>query len=122
MSWLIEGEGMAEIRFTAFVEKKLGSWGMTTAEPHSKKNDQDEWVTVSRTFRTVKPAYGVELDLSQFGEGDRVSVVGRESTEISEKDGKKYYNLTVKAESVTLEAKGSPQADSWGGPGADAPF
>lgn len=103
---------MAEIRFTAFVEKKLGSWGMTTAEPHSKKNDQDEWVTVSRTFRTVKPAYGVELDLTGFAEGDRVSVVGRESTEVSEKDGKKYYNLTVKAESVSLEAKGGTQADA----------
>jgi len=110
---------MAEVRFTAFIEKKLGSWGLSTAEPHSKKNDQDEWVTTSRTFRTVKSAYGVELDFSKLNEGDRITVVGRESTEISEKDGKKYYNLTVKAESVALEASRGGGSVA---PSEDAPF
>ena len=49
-----------------------------TSEPHSKKDESGKWVTVSRTFRTVKAAYGYDVDFSQFREGDRIEVIGKE--------------------------------------------
>lgn len=98
---------MAQIQFTAFVEpwtknsEQHPSWGMKTAETHRKK-DGENWVDNGRTFRTVKVGYGVDLDLSQFRKGDRVDVVGVEVTESREHDGKKFYDLVVKATSVSL--------------------
>ncbi|OOB91206.1 hypothetical protein [Rathayibacter sp. VKM Ac-2630] len=105
---------MASITFTAFVEswtknaEQHPAWGMKTAETHRKK-DGDEWVDNGRTFRTVKVAYGVDLDLTQFRKGDRVNIVGTEVTESREHDGKKYYDLVVKATSVELAQTGRQQ-------------
>lgn len=98
---------MAEIKFVGFVEDwtknnpQHPAWGMRVSEPHRKK-DGDNWVTVGRTNRTVKTAFGVTIDFTQFAKGSRVEVVGKEVTETSEKDGKTYDNLVVKAETVTV--------------------
>lgn len=98
---------MATITFTGFVEpwtknnEQHPDWGMRVAEPHRKK-DGDQWVTVARTFRTVKSAYGIDIDFTRFNKGDRVQVSGTEVTEVSERNGETFYNLTVKAESVEV--------------------
>ena len=122
---------MAEIRFTAFVEGNLGNWAIKTSEPHSKKEEDGSWTTVSRTFRTVKAAYGHDIDFTQFREGDRVEIIGKEVTEIREAEGQTYYNLVVKAEDVQLASQGArkqpPVDDSWGHVAAaplddDSPF
>jgi hypothetical protein len=105
---------MAKIELTAFVEpwtknsEQHPAWGMKTAETHRKK-EGDDWVDNGRTFRTVKVAYGVTLDLTQFRKGDRVNVIGTEVTETREHEGKKYYDLVVKATSVELAQKGQGQ-------------
>lgn len=110
---------MAKIELTAFVEpwtknsEQHPAWGMKTAETHRKK-DGDDWVDNGRTFRTVKVAYGVDLDLTQFRKGDRVNIVGTEVTESREHDGKKYYDLVVKATSVELATKGAGSGGSNG--------
>jgi hypothetical protein len=97
---------MAEIKFVGFVEDwtknnaQHPDWGMRVSEPHRKK-DGEEWVTVGRTYRTIKAGYDVRIDFTQFKKGDRVEVIGKELTESSEKDGKRYDNLIVKAETVT---------------------
>lgn len=98
---------MAEIKFTGFVQSwtkdipENPDWGMKVAETHQKK-DGDGYKTVARTYRTVKAAFEVPIDFTQFKEGDRVTVTGWELTEISEKDGIKYQNLVVKADSVSI--------------------
>jgi uncharacterized lipoprotein YehR (DUF1307 family) len=74
---------------------------MRVSEAHQKK-DGDTYVTIARTYRTVKAGWEVEIDFTQFKKGDLVEVVGKELTETSEKDGKSYNNLVVKAETVTL--------------------
>lgn len=99
---------MAKIEFTAFVEDVKGDWLLKTAEPHRKQVD-GKWETVGRTFRTVKAAYGTTQDFSTLSKGDRVEVVGTESTETREYQGKKYYDLVVKAEAVKLADKGPVQ-------------
>ncbi len=97
---------MAEIKFVGFVEDWTKNtpnhpdWAMRVSEPHRKK-DGDQWVTVARTYRTVKAGYDVTIDFTQFAKGTRVEVVGKEITETSERDGKRYDNLVVKAETVT---------------------
>lgn len=101
---------MAKIEFTGFVQEwnktspQHPAWGMKVAEPHSKK-EGEKYVTVSRTFRTVKSAYDVDIDFSQFKEGDRVNIQGTELTEVREYNGEKMYNLIVKADTVTLAEK-----------------
>jgi hypothetical protein len=108
----------------AFVEDvldgKSGPWGLKTAEAHSRKDEQGNWQTVSRTFRTVKAAYETTINFGGFAKGDKVKVVGRESTEVREYQGKKYYDLVVKAESVVPFSASSqpvaavaPAADTW---------
>jgi len=92
---------MAKIEFTGFVEDVKGDWLLKTAEPHRKQVD-GKWETVGRTFRTVKAAYGTTQDFSSLSKGDRVEVVGNEITETREYQGKKYYDLVVKAESVNV--------------------
>lgn len=83
------------------------SWGMKTAEPHSKKReDGSGYDTVGRTFRTVKVGRDTGIDLTQFAKGQRVQVWGREVTETREHEGKKYYDLIVWADRVEL-AEGS---------------
>lgn len=99
---------MAEISFKGFVEEwtknspQHPAWGMRVTESHSKKDESGQWVNTGYTNRTVKTAYGVEIDFTQFAKGDLIQVAGTEVTETSEKDGKKYSNLIVKATAVTL--------------------
>ena len=100
------------------------SWGMRTAEPHSRKNDAGKYETVGRTFRTVKVSRASGIDLTQFRKGDRVTVWGKEVTESREYEIsgeiRKAYELVVWADRVELaesRAAASPQApvaaDSW---------
>lgn len=109
---------MAKIEFTGFVdpwsatEDQHPKWGMKVVELHSKKNDKDVWETVGRTWRTVRAAYGTEVDFTQFKKGDRVVITGTEVTVASESNGKKFYNLTVNAASVALEA-GMAKGPEW---------
>jgi len=107
---------MAEIQFTGFVEEWTKNtpshpdWAMKVSEQHRKKEGA-AWVTVGRTYRTVKAAYGVTIDFTKFRKGDRVEISGKEVTETTEKDGKRYDNLVVKAEFVkAAEAFGSKPA------------
>ncbi|MDR6172628.1 hypothetical protein [Curtobacterium sp. SORGH_AS_0776] len=109
---------MAKIEYTAFVEDwtqnnpQHPDWAMKTAEPH-RKRDGDQWVTTARTFRTVKGGYAndqpVRIDFTQFRKGDRVIVTGTEVTEVREHDGKKYYDLVVKATSVRVADQNNRQ-------------
>jgi hypothetical protein len=127
---------MAQITFTAFVEDwtqnspQHPDWGMKTAEPHRKK-DGDQWVTTARTFRTVKGGYAndapVRIDFTQFSKGDRVIVTGTEVTEVRESNGKKYYDLVVKATTVVVAPQqgrtqqNSAPADTWSAPAPSSP-
>jgi hypothetical protein len=98
---------MAQISFKGFVEEWTKNtpahpgWGMKVSESHQKK-EGDAWVTIARTYRTVKAGWDVEIDFSQFKKGDLVEITGKELTETSEKDGKTYSNLVVKADTVTI--------------------
>jgi len=102
---------MAKIEIeSAFVEpwtkntEEHPSWGLKTAEAHSKKNDQGTYDTIGRTFRTVKVSRASGIDLSEFRKGDRVHVWGTESTETREFEGKKYYDLIMWADRVERAA------------------
>lgn len=92
---------------SAFVEEVLigntGAWGLKTSEPHSRKNDQDKWETVGRTYRTVKVSRASGIQLEQFTKGDRIQFEGREVTESKKSaDGAKtFYDLVVWADSIT---------------------
>jgi hypothetical protein len=105
---------MAQIEFDAFVEDwskdgRTVDWAIKTAEQHRKQVD-GEWTTTGRTFRTVKAGYGVSIDFSQFKKGDRVTVIGKEQTDAREYQGKTYYDLVVKADSIQLHTpKGRTQ-------------
>jgi hypothetical protein len=109
---------MAEIQFTAFVEDVL-QFGMKTSEPHKQQID-GEWKTISRTYRFVKESYGTTIDFTQFAKGDLVKIVGKESTKVREYEGKKYYDLVCKADSVTKMVKSEPREFS--PVDTDAPF
>lgn len=115
---------MAEISIrSAFVEDNKG-FVVKIAEPHSKKNDQGGYDTISRTFFDVKVSAASGIDLSQFQKGQRVSVKGTQKTEVREWEGKKIYTLVIWAESITL-ADGSRPAqnavqDAWAS--TDSPF
>ena len=133
---------MARIEIeSAFVEawtknsEQHPAWGMKTAEPHSRKNEDGKYETVGRTFRTVKVSRASGIDLTAFANGARVKVSGTEVTETREHEGKKYYDLIVWADRVELvESRGSsaptapvaasPAADSWSTPddSGEVPF
>jgi hypothetical protein len=106
---------MASIRVdSAFVEDVLignnGAWGLKTSEPHSRKNDQDKWETVGRTYRTVKVPRSSGILLETFTKGDRITFEGRELTESrkSADGGKTFHDLVCWADSIT-RAGNSPQ-------------
>jgi hypothetical protein len=110
---------MADIKFKAFVEdwtknnSQHPDWAMKTAETHRKK-DGDNWVTSSRTFRTVKAGYDdnnqpLAIDFTRFAKGTQVEVIGREMTEVRDHEGKKYYDLVVKATSVVAVERDGQQ-------------
>lgn len=99
---------MAEIKFTGFVnewkkdsDERHPKWAMKTAETHRKK-EGDKWITTATTYRTVKLAFGVDIDLTQFSPGDRVVVIGNEITESWESNGRKGNTLVVKADKVSF--------------------
>lgn len=98
---------MAAITLIGFVDNwtkntpEHPDWAMRVTEPHRKK-DGDQWVTTSRTNYTIKSAYDVDIDFTQFPVGARVEIVGKQLTETTEKDGKRYDNLIIKAETVTI--------------------
>lgn len=114
---------MAQVQIdSAFVEKVVagqqGPFGIKTAEPHRRKNDRGEWETTGRTFRDVK---GRDVDWSQFAEGDRVRIFGREVTEKREHEGKDYYSLVVWADAVVkIQPRDGAQQAQGGVNGAPA--
>lgn len=95
---------MSKIEFEAFVEDVLtsqsGAFGLKTAEPHSRKDENDKWKTVARTFRSVKASRESGIDFGEFAKGDRVKIWGNEKTEVREHEGKKYYDLVCWADRV----------------------
>lgn len=100
---------MAEINIkSAFVEDNKG-FVLKIAEPHSKKNDQGGYDTVSRTFFDVKVSQASGINLDQFAKGQRVSIRGNQKTEVREWEGKKLYNLTIWADQITVVG-GAPQS------------
>jgi hypothetical protein len=116
---------MAKIEVTAFVQNwRYGNdaepnpaWGMKIDEVHSKKNEAGGWEVAGHTYFTVKSAYQVEIDFTQFKKGDRVKVTG---TQVTEERGE-YKNLILKAESVELLAP-SARSQASAPTIADAPF
>lgn len=84
-------------------------WAMKISEPHSKK-DGDKWVKVGSTNYTVKAAYGVEIDFSQYRQGDRVEVTGTLVSEDWESNGKKGKSLIIKASEVSQIQSGQHDA------------
>lgn len=122
---------MAEISATVFIEDALrsqqgGVFVLKTAEPHRRKNDRDEWVTESRTFRDVKVSRESGISLDPFSKGDRVVITGQEKTETREHDGKKFFSLVVWASSIVPAERGgqqqaAPAADAWSA-ADDSPF
>lgn len=122
---------MADITATVFIEDALrshsgGVFVLKTAEPHRRKNDRDEWVTESRTFRDVKVSRESGISLDTFNKGDRVVITGQEKTETREANGKKFFSLVVWASSIVPAERGgqqqaAPAADAWAA-AEDAPF
>ena len=109
---------MAEITVTAFVQdwkrdsnEPNPDWGMKVAENHQKK-DGDKWVTIGRTYFTVKVGWDVKIDFRQFKSGDRVKITGKQVTETRENNGKTYYTLTIKADTCELVQSGQSQASA----------
>lgn len=96
-----------EVQF-AYIEDVLandrGTWALKTSEPHSRKNDRDEWETVSRTFRTLRVGKDSGIVLETFAKGDRVTFTGTEKTDVREHNGKKYYDLLVWADTLSINA------------------
>lgn len=91
---------------SAFVEDNKG-FVLKIAEGHSRKDDQGNWQTVSRTFFDVKVSRDSGIDLAQFQKGQRVQVWGNQKTETREHEGKKYYTLTVWADRIeTVQGAG----------------
>jgi hypothetical protein len=78
-------------------------WAMKIAEPHYKKNGE-EYFVAGRTYYTVKAAYGQSINFTGFHEGDKVTIVGKMTTESREYDGKTYNTLTIAATSVEIVA------------------
>lgn len=86
-------------------------WGMKVCENHQKK-DGDKWVTIGRTYFTVKAGWDVKIDFRNFKKGDRVKIVGKQVTEQRIVGDKTYYTLTIKAESVDVVQSGQSQSSS----------
>lgn len=95
---------------SAFVEEVIGSpaFVLKLSEPHSKKNDAGKWETVSRTFFDLKVGRESGIDLGGFSKGDRVTFSGIQKTETREHQGKKYYTLTVWADTIAVTQPVTP--------------
>lgn len=101
---------MSDIKIkSAFVEDNKG-FVLKIAEPHSKKNEQGGYDTVSRTFFDVKVRKDSGINLEQFVKGQRVQLAGRLMTDVREYEGKKFYTLTIWADTVSLaDGQGASQ-------------
>lgn len=113
---------------SAFVEDNKG-FVIKIAEPHSKKNEQGGYDTISRTFFDVKVRKDSGIDLSQFEKGQRITVEGRLVTDVREYEGKKFYTLLIWADKVAHAEQGGTggrsapqtgQSDNWATPGTQA--
>jgi hypothetical protein len=87
---------MAEISFKGFVQKHEGNRPWEIAEGHSKKDEQGNWQTISKTYHKV----WLPADIASLNEGDLVEVVGRQIT--PEKKGDYKPTPIVYASSVTV--------------------
>ena len=109
---------MAKIEFDGFVNEQVGNpvFVLKVAENHRKKNANGEFENAGKTFFDVKVGRDSGVDLSSFPKDTRVKVSGRQLTEVREHNGKKYYTLTVWADSIEAAqaAQGGSNAGSHG--------
>ncbi|MGO3147108.1 MAG: hypothetical protein ACTIJ6_05450 [Leucobacter sp.] len=121
---------MAKIEIgNAFVEEQVGTpvFVLKIAEPHSKKDEQGKYQTISRTFFDVKVSRDSGIDLGFFPKGSRVQVWGNQKTEVREHEGKRYYTLTIWADRIQAAAQqgqggsNNAQAGQWAQPAANGP-
>lgn len=121
---------MAEITALVWInEVKESKYGeiWKVAESHSKKNAAGEYENDGRTYYDV---YVDAKDANTYKEKDRVTITGRfRSKENEAKDGTKYRNLLIYANSITPFTSGATAPAtatvpaSWEEvPAADAPF
>ncbi len=94
---------MAQVSFKGYIQRAAEKY-IDVSEKHSKPDGQGGWETVGYTnFRVWIP----ENQRGQVFEKDTlVEVVGKQKTETSEKDGKKYSNLIVSAETIIVASRG----------------
>lgn len=83
------------------------SWAMKVSEPHYKK-EGNKYVKIGSTNYTIKAAYGVDIDFTQFRQGEKVIITGTQLSEEWESNGKKGKNLIIKATSV-MEMQYKPE-------------
>lgn len=124
---------MAKVTLEGYVDDIIRSkagevFALKVSEPHYRK-DGDEFVADGRTFFKVMKGWDSNVELADFNQGDKVEVSGKQKTEVREYEGKKYYDLVVKADTVTLVRKGEARgagvvSDVLGGTPVDlnAPF
>jgi hypothetical protein len=93
---------MAQVSFKGYVSRVAEKY-IDVSERHSKPDGQGGWETVGYTnFRVWIP----EAQRGQkFEEKAFVEISGKQKTETSEKDGKKYNNLIVSADSIIVAPK-----------------
>ena len=110
---------MAKIEFEGFVNEHVGNpvFVLKVAENHRKKNANGEFENAGKTFFDVKVGRDSGVDLSSFPKDTRVKVSGRQLTEVREHNGKKYYTLTVWADSIEVAQAGNGGGNS-GNPNA----
>lgn len=111
---------MADIKFKGFVQAHEGNRPWEIAEGHSVKDDNDKWVTKSKTYHKV----WLPREIGNLNEGDLVEVEGRQIT--PEKKGDYKPTPVVYANTVTVIKAGNgsvtpaaEQAATWNSPSAD---
>lgn len=87
---------MAEISFKGFVQRHEGNRPWEIAEGHSKKDEQGNWQTVSKTYHKV----WLPAEIGSLNEGDLVEVIGRQIT--PEKKGDYKPTPIVYASSIVV--------------------
>ncbi len=91
---------MAQVSFKGYIQRAAEKY-IDVSEKHSKPDGQGGWETVGYTnFRVWIPE---NQRGQQFEKDMLVEVSGKQKTETSEKDGKKYSNLIVSAETILVQ-------------------
>ncbi len=103
---------MAIIEFTGFVQEVKNEKKMTVSEGHRKKDNNGDYYTAARTYRTIKPGYDSGILFNDFKKDDMVKVTGREITETWTYEGKDYKDLVVQADSVEIAEPRAKQENS----------